>query len=1255
MPKEKKSESSIKNCLINKKQLKGLMYYAFRNYGIVKSSVIADRVKNLTFHYATQSGISLSIEDLRVPHKKRQLIGLTSNEVQITQRKHDIGNITNVERFQKTIDIWNNANNFLKDEVLIYFRESDPLNPLYIMAFSGARGNISQVRQLVGMRGLMADPQGQIIDLPIRSNFREGLNVTEYIISSYGARKGLVDTALRTADSGYLTRRLVDVAQDIIVREEDCGTKEGLLESELFGEINSNLSKLVGRTLAEPLFSKNGQLIASANTEINVAFIEKLRSVEYENLKIRSPLTCKSIRSICRNCYGWHLSYSKKVDLGEAVGIIAAQSIGEPGTQLTMRTFHTGGVFSGDLTRQVRSPIEGIIKYETNDKAFLFRTLHGRTGFRLKEKLIISIENSLGTIVSFAIPPESILLINDQQRVYENEIIAEIKKEANLILEEDQKEIYAEKSGEIFFQNLETSNLQDQQKNINLALIWVLEGKLYVLPPFITLRTKIGELISKRTVLTNGNILNKYSGIINQVLEGNENEINILHFSDYLKNINIKINSKNEHIAIVKNAKTIHEFKLETQPNKIIKNGETIAVLIDHSYRTKTGGIITYNLEKPHSVKKKRNTKEIFSGYFYWIPEETHQVKSTFNIHSLKVKNGTFVKSKTEILPNIYTKESGLLQVDFSEHKLTIKPGELFNISDLKFDNAFKSNRFVKPGEYIIPNKIIAQRLVYLDFFTTLENQYLLVRPVTTYSIPRKKSFSLEHMFLTTPSKKYLRLKIIKKIYYKNWEKITSNIGLDLLQTYLVLETRNMPNDLIPKLETVKINNAKNIYKLKLSLCEQINLNKYKANTLNIGLTTSIKPNVKINQYIYPNTVVAHIETASKRKGILSKISLIAEKKKEILLLTNKHIRNVPFDLKDGPLFVKVGDLIRSGTFLNSRSKSPYSGQVYNINNNEILIRLGKPYRISSSTILRVKNNSLIKKGDTLVTLVYEKFKTTDIVQGLPKVEEILEARKSKDDCLLALLAPAPGNVYFKPKLNVIELVELNKNTITIPLQSGTRIVFVNGNYVELSEPLTDGVVSAHLKLTTLFSYYRNNCPIDRACYLSFKQLQLFLVNEVQKTYNSQGVEISDKHVEIIVKQMTSKVCIEESGSTTFLPGEIINFQKIRTITNITNSNGEAPPSYVPILLGITKASLNSDSFISAASFQETTRVLTEAAIEGKKDWLNGLKENVIIGRLIPAGTGFNYNGNSEMLKREKNEIEMNFHNDVSKIKTELF
>ena len=512
--------TSFTNTLVNKSQLKQLMYNAFLNYGIVKSSIIADRIKNLTFHYATQSGISLSIEDLRVPNKKLELIGRTDNEVQIIKKKYEIGKITDIERFQKTIDTWNNANNFLKDEVLTYFRESDPLNSLYIMAFSGARGNISQVRQLVGMRGLMADPQGQIIDLPIRSNFREGLNVTEYIISSYGARKGLVDTALRTADSGYLTRRLVDVAQDIIIREEDCGTQDSLSESEINAEGTKNLSSFIGRLLAQPLLDEKDNLIAPRNTEITPSFVEELENsgIKYKELKIRSPLTCNSIRSVCRKCYGWHLAYSRIVDLGEAVGIVAAQSIGEPGTQLTMRTFHTGGVFSGDLTYQVRAPYEGIVNYDTKIQAILFRTLHGELGFRVNKKVQLSIFGPDYTKISFDIPPEGVLLVNNNQKVYRNEIIAEIKKDTDVILEEERKDIIALENGTLYFNENDktSSNFEDssnQAKIKDTSLIWVLEGKFYSLPDFAKHNIKPGTFLKKSEVITKTNITNKYSGI----------------------------------------------------------------------------------------------------------------------------------------------------------------------------------------------------------------------------------------------------------------------------------------------------------------------------------------------------------------------------------------------------------------------------------------------------------------------------------------------------------------------------------------------------------------------------------------------------------------------------------------------------------------------------------------------------------------------------------------------------------------------
>ena len=1255
MTQEIKENEIITNTLINKRQLKNLIYHAFLNYGIVKSSVIADRIKNLTFHYATKSGISLSIEDLRVPKNKSHLIGLTNSEVEITRKNYNIGNITSIERFQKTIDTWNNANNFLKDEILTYFRESDPLNPLYIMAFSGARGNISQVRQLVGMRGLMSDPQGQIIDLPIRSNFREGLNVTEYIISSYGARKGLVDTAIRTADSGYLTRRLVDVAQDIIVRENDCQTTDGIRVSNV-----SNNELLIGRLLADSIYSTDKQLIAARNTEINENLLQTLTKINYKKLKVRSPLTCNSLRSVCQNCYGWHLAYSKIVDLGEAVGIIAAQSIGEPGTQLTMRTFHTGGVFSGDLTDQIRVPFKGTIKYKTNFKAALFRTIHGNQGFRLHNPLVINIENVVGTRVTFFLNSGSTLLVNNNQKVFKNQIIAEATKETTLIVEKEQKDIYAEETGEIFFQNVEiqtSSNKSDPNNfttsNKTAGLIWILQGKLYNIVNNAYFQPKLGTEINTNISLTKENICNLKEGIVNLNNLNKKNEIQILNFFLTLNNLNCKLETEDQFILFKTINGSFKKFKLEVKNNQILKQNEILATLNDNLYETQTGGFITYSIEESRTNKKKKNIKKIFSGYFYWVPEETYLINPPLVDLKKEIQSGLLIQQGTEILQDTFSKTSGLLQINNLTQELTIKPGELFNITDLDTQFLPKSGQFIKPGDFIVPKKVIAQRLTYIELIKTEKNTYLLARPVVTYSIPKVNPFSVNHIFFPANSEKYFRIKIVKKFLLKNWEKISSSESVNLLQTFLILDLKNKEEFLTPKIEFIPdLNTKEKNYKVRLSLYETINLNDNKK--LNKNLEAKIRPLVSHNQYIYANTTIACIEQYPRQKELLVSTKNNTLSQKQVLVLEENNIKKIDYSevpLKN--LKVSVGKLIRVGTLLSDNIKSPYSGQILKIENNTITVRLGKPYLISGGTILRSVNRQLIKKRDIIATLVYEKLKTTDIIQGLPKVEEILEARKIKNSCVLA---PCPGYIFFRTRLNIIELYSLQNEKITIPLDSNTTTNFSNNNksFVEVGEPLTEGVINPHLKLKVLFDYYKTLYPLNEACRRSFKKLQLFLVSEIQKTYQAQGVQISDKHIEIIVKQMTSRVYIENSGYTTFLPGEIVDFKKIETITNIAITNNEIPPSYNPILLGITKASLNSDSFISAASFQETTRVLTEAAIEGKKDWLNGLKENVIIGRLIPAGTGFNHIKSMEILKREKNALDLNMQNKLEKIKLQI-
>jgi DNA-directed RNA polymerase subunit beta' len=1224
MQNELKKSLAFCNDIINKKKLQSLMSEAFHNYGIVKSALIADRVKNLTFHYATLSGISLTAEDLRVPDCKGQLMRLTGNEVIFTEQKHNIATITSVERYQKIIDIWNNASNTLKEEVLTYFRESDPLNPLYIMAFSGARGNISQVRQLVGMRGLMANPQGQIIDLPITSNFREGLDVTEYVISSYGARKGLVDTAIRTADSGYLTRRLVDVAQDIIVRDEDCLTTDNLSYSDIFERYPTNLSfkdRVIGRFLAQPIFRKDQQtLFAMANTPIDVHIINELDKLEISNLKVRSPLTCNSNRSVCRRCYGWHLSYSRLVDLGEAVGILAAQSIGEPGTQLTMRTFHTGGVFSGDLTRQIRAPFAGTVFFKLQSKTTLVRTMHGEKGFRLYEQVILYIENIFGGRSRLVIPEGNILLVNCNQKVLSGQVLGEIKKDSNLSLEEDRNNVYTQVSGETFFQNISIKNTLDNGSlnkiTTKAGLIWVLKGEYYPLPKHSKVQVNLGQKVYYKKILAQEQTLNKHSGLVKIESTSFGKVLKILKFSLILKNTSISIvNEKFPRLTVLNNNNQT-EFHLTVNNNEFISNGQTIALLNENQYQTKTGGIICYDIEKVIN-KKKRNPKKVFSGSIYWIPEETHNLNAT-QANNLKVKFDTIIKKGCELWPGSFSKVGGLVQFDDTTRELVIKPGELFLLAKKDEKIPVLKNVFFKPGEVIL-DKIIVQKLSYVEMVSITDTIYLFIRPVIVYNVPRKKGFSLQHLFFPITSKQCLKIKTIKRIFFQNWEQVKSNTGVKLLQTFLTLEKKKEYVNLQPQLEFFHTSNRNKIINLKVSFYEVFKKQNIVSNN---KIRYSLKYLVWDKQFIYANSVVTKVQISSKFGGILSgvrdnKIAL----GQGLLILKKTDIKENLWLPTHDKLVVQIGDLVRVGSLLTDKIKSKHSGQVYNITPTSIEIRLGRPHLIAEGTILKVESGSIVQRSDMLATLVYKKFKTVDIVQGLPKVEEILEARKIKNSCFLS---PSEGQIFFRN--SNVEIINVNGSCCKISESQHSKIKekFANGNFVKIAAPLTDGPVNPHEMLNVLFQYYQRTVNTYDACKLSFKYLQLFLVNEVQRTYLAQGVQIADKHIEIIVKQMTSKVRVEESGDTTLLPGEILSLYQVHLITKTEYSVNETLPFYTPILLGLTKASLNSDSFISAASFQETTRVLTEAAIEGKKDWLYGLKENVIIGRLIPAGTGFN-------------------------------
>ena len=390
---------------VMKKNLGTIIAKCIDKHGLNRSAELLDYIKTLGYKYATKGAFTVSVHDVAVPKAKKKILADSEKQVEEVWKQYKRGLITEDERYSSIIKIWEKATNDVTDAMKDNF---DELNPIYMMAQSGARGNMNQLRQIAGMRGLMANTSGKAVEIPIRSCFREGLDVLEYFISSHGARKGLADTALRTADSGYLTRRLVDVAQDIIVREHDCGTTEGI-EIEDIKDGNQIIEKLherlIGRyALHDIVNPTTGELIVDNDTLITPDIADKIINAGINKVKVRSVLECKTKHGVCAKCYGMGLATRKEVNIGEAVGIIAAQSIGEPGTQLTMRTFHTGGVAGGDITQglprveelfEARKPkglaviseIDGTVKIEEVKKR--------------KEVTVTSKDNSKTYVISF--------------------------------------------------------------------------------------------------------------------------------------------------------------------------------------------------------------------------------------------------------------------------------------------------------------------------------------------------------------------------------------------------------------------------------------------------------------------------------------------------------------------------------------------------------------------------------------------------------------------------------------------------------------------------------------------------------------------------------------------------------------------------------------------------------------------------------------------------------------------------------------
>jgi DNA-directed RNA polymerase subunit beta' len=391
--------------LVDKKVISEIVGRSYRKYGSADTSVLLDKIKEIGFKYATLGGITIGVTDMVVPEEKKELLSETDQEIDRIQKVYRRGLISNDERYEKVINAWTKTTEAVTNSLM---ENLDILNPINMMALSGARGSKNQIRQLAGMRGLMANPSGKIIELPIRSNFREGLDVLEFFISTHGARKGLADTALRTADSGYLTRRLVDVSQDVIIREEDCGTTQGYRVTALKNGseiVEGLMDRINGRYAFEDvLHPQTGEIIVAKNQLITYEKAELIEKLDIKSVMIRTVLNCQSKIGVCGKCYGINLATGGEVNIGEAVGIIAAQSIGEPGTQLTMRTFHTGGVAGDDITHGLPR-VEELFEARKPKGLAIISEIAGKVESReTKKKKEIIIVGEDGETKSYTIP-----------------------------------------------------------------------------------------------------------------------------------------------------------------------------------------------------------------------------------------------------------------------------------------------------------------------------------------------------------------------------------------------------------------------------------------------------------------------------------------------------------------------------------------------------------------------------------------------------------------------------------------------------------------------------------------------------------------------------------------------------------------------------------------------------------------------------------------------------------------------------------
>ena len=1076
---------------VTKKILETIVHETFSNYGVLSSSSLLDSLKLLGFHYATNAGISINIEDLKTPDIKKDIIKVANKEISHISHLWQQGLVSDTERFQSIIDSWNIATESLKNRIVDYYQIFDPANNLYIMAFSGARGNMSQVRQLVGMRGLMSDQEGKIIDLPIQANFREGLSSIDYIISSYGARKGIVDTALKTADSGYLTRRLIYIAQDLIIREINCFTKNGVI---VLLNKNTNIKNIVGRNLINARMLEYPYRKISEDTKpLDTNFLKNLKQLTPLILNVRSSLTCDSHGSICQKCYGWDLAQEKLISLGEAVGIIAAQSIGEPGTQLTMRTFHTGGIFTSETLKQIVAPFSGKLLFPKSLKTVSYRTNHGTTVLKLQQETTFTIVNWKGIKKKIFLDIGSFLYLDRSSFIKKGQLIAEYSTQSILPGTRRLKPIYTSIAGEIRFENLLVRKMQREKRTIKVnqddGVLWITSGKIFPVPKEI--KYKFPKRLNKEKSFASLKLSTPYSGIVllkeNSLVILNQTKkltLDLLLLRRVLKNCFLKV------FPIIRNYQYVDKYSILSFLQIFPQYEGNI-----YSIRKKESKDISTLFLITESDVWKINSDHVNNFSFFQEKKGIVRSGNSLNTTSKFSRSGFFLK------------KDGFKMIFQNATPIFLSRGTILNY---------------KQGDFVLEKKVFATLVNYTQQTEDIVQGLPKIEELIEARRPKIKSYLSVRPGIILNSQTCSDTTLVESNVIKCEKYYFSQKNSKVKQTVSISHSIFLKNEMI-------------IYENRL----------FKVYPIPACFQPFEWEKTKNEEFIFQNVF--------EEKRINQKLDENENKKSDFLLIDNK---------------------IKASRWI--------------------------PHRLSGNTdkLYKLKQSKLIPWATI----------------NLQSFQNVFTDNAEKN---------------FIIKTNEYEYVFLESLTpifeYEIPLTS--KILFEAGQFIDIGEPITEGIIDLHELLTILFQYHSLFDGMMKGTLRSLYKFQLLLVNSIQAIYQSQGVNISSKHIEIIVRQMTSKIVIKESGDTPLLPGELIRISLISQIYQALKFNDNIikykTPKYEPLLLSTTNSSLSKDGFLSAAGFQETKRVLTKAAIEGSSDWLRGLKECIIIGRLIPGGSAF--------------------------------